>query len=607
MADRLILNRYRQIETKGKGAFGTVDVAWDTRLQRRVAIKRIPLSIDETDLPGIHEARTAAMLNDSHIVTVLDFQVTGTEALIIMEYVDGPTLSTLLRESEELLNLDVIAAIVSDIAGALEYAHENQVLHLDIKPDNILIDHQGNIKVSDFGLSQLSGIAGFAEPQGGTIGYMPPEQLLQQGVDERTDLWALAVLLYLLLTGENPFNARSIFESLDNIIAMPLRLPSEFRLDLSPEADEIIVRALMADKWQRYDSVSEFLSQIAEYLGSVQAGRKGLKYRVNERDLDELVKSDAWHQEDEADYDDRDDYDDYDDGADDEDREPGPPLWERLSRRFRNTLGRLVAAVACGSFASAGLSGFDLFNYHTLQSNIGLLILLCIIGLIALGAFLVPRLGSALACVVFIAGLFARGLVPVAIVVALLLIAWWLFYGRRGVADATVVMLTPLLGAFWLSFALPLLTGYFLRPKRALVAAIAQGLLLIVIASITGSASLTGTTLIIPEQKGMLPSSMLAFLSTPTPWILFVAFVLAALVASFFSSRSDRWLALLGTTLATAILALGCVASLLLTSGLSIQPQDLTHDGAVLALSFILLLVLTLLGVPASKHHIEEV
>ena len=605
MADRLILNRYRLIETKGKGAFGTVDVAWDSRLQRRVAIKRIPLSVNETDLPGIQEARTAAMLNDSHIVTVLDFQVTGTDALIIMEYVDGPTLNTLLKESSELLNLNMISTVINDVALALEFAHENQVLHLDIKPDNILIDHQGYIKVSDFGLSQLSGIAGFAEPQGGTIGYMPPEQLLQQGVDERSDQWALAVLLYQLLTGRNPYYAETIFDSLDKIKNDPLPLPSSFHPELDFEIDDIIFKAMMANKEQRFASVSEFLSAILAHLGSVEVGRRGLKYRVNERDLDELATSDAWHQEDEVDDDSG-----YGDGDEiDGDESQGilaQPLWDRLPKRLRGLFGRLIAALACGSFACTGLSGFDLLVYHNLQSNLQFILLIGIVALIALGAFLAPQLGSALACVVFVAGLFARGLVVVAIILALLLITWWLFFGRKGAVDSTVVMLTPLLGTLWMGFALPLLAGYFLRWKRALPATFIQGLLLILIASITESISLTHTSFMIPEQEGMFPPTMLESLLTPMPWIFFVLFILAAFVSSLLSTRKARWSPLLGVLIAIAIITLGSLAATLAIDP-SFEFTDLVHDGVGLTLSFILLFLLSLLGVSANTIQTEEV
>ncbi|MCL1846383.1 MAG: serine/threonine protein kinase [Coriobacteriia bacterium] len=600
MLEPLILNRYRPLESTGTGAFGTVDIVWDTRLQRRVAIKRIPLSVSDTDLPGIQEARTAALLNDAHIVTVLDFQVTGTEALIIMEYVDGPSLGTLLKESPQLLSLDVIATIIGDVAAALEYAHENQVLHLDIKPDNILIDHQGHSKVSDFGLSQLSGTAGFAEPQGGTLGYMPPEQLLQQGVDNRTDLWALASLLYQMLTGTSPFHAPTIFESLDRILAEPLPLPSTLRPELNPEADEIIIQALLADKWQRFDSVADFIAQVSFFLGSVKAGRKWLKYHVNNRELVEVETTDTWHQEDPPQQ-------SYDDTNQSDPPVALPPPWERLSRRTQNTLGRLISAIACGSFACTGMSGFDLFlAYDNLQTNLEFILLIVIVALIALGAFLAPRLGSALASIIFIAGLFARGQLAIAIIFTLLLVAWWLFCGRKGGPESTLLMLTPLLGFLWLGFALPLLAGFFLRPGRAILTTGLQGLLLITIAALSGAETLARTALLIPEQQGSLPSALLGFLATPLPWITLAAFLLAALIAAALSHRESRWSRVLGALLATAVLALGCLGYQLLL-GLPLLFTNPTQDGIGLVLSFILVFLLSLLGVRARDTLLKEV
>jgi hypothetical protein len=597
MAGQLILNRFRILETKGKGGFGTVDVAWDSRLQRRVAIKRIPLAIDETDLPGIQEARTAALLNDARIVSVLDFEVTGTEALIIMENVDGPTLGTLLAESHELLSLDIIATIVSDVAGALEYAHENQVLHLDIKPDNILIDHKGHIKVSDFGLSQLSGTAGFAEPQGGTIGYMPPEQLMQEDVDARTDLWALAMLLYQLLTGSNPFLARTADASLTRILNDPLPLPSALRPELDPAIDEVLIQALMADRELRYASVAEFLAELTPCLGTAQSGRRRLKNRVNSRDLDEIEFTDDWHQEDT----------DADEVLDEVLTAPAA-FWGRLPARLRGTFERLVAALACASFAFVGLSAFDL----------QFLVLAGVVALIALGAFIVPQLGSALASLALVAGVIARGALAVGIVLGVLLIVWWLLLGRRGRAETTVVMLTPLLAGLWLGFAAPLIAGLFLPWRRALPSALVQWLLLIALVALTGGETVAHADLTLPLQNRIIPSPLPTLLATPLTWMTLAAFVLAALVASLLAARGTVAFAVLATVLATIVLILLCIAAPLAlplvapfaTSpliGENIWLTETAQTAASMALSFILVLTLSLMGVTMDVTQTEEV
>jgi hypothetical protein len=613
MADKLILNRYRLLETRGKGGFGTVDVAWDTRLQRRVALKRIPLASGETDLPGIQEARTAALLNDARIVSVLDFAVTSTEALIIMEYVDGPTLGNLLRESGELLELDVISAIVTDVAAALDYAHENQVLHLDVKPDNILIDHKGHIKVTDFGLSELSGIAGFAEPQGGTIGYMPPEQLMQGDVDARTDLWALAILLYQLLTGKNPFLAQTAEESLERILNDPLPLPSALRPELDSAFDEALVTALMANREQRFASVSKFLAETGPLLDATQTGRRHLKYLVNERDLDELEFTDEWHQDDP-------------DAAEEADElvRPSAPLWDRVSFRLRGLLGRLFAALACGSCAFAGVSGFGLFAWAgpsaltdalaqsvapgdaLAQSNMQFIVLVGVVALIAFGAFLAPQLGGALAACALVAGIIARGLIVVGIVLALLLVVWWLLFGRQGGVEATLVMLAPLLGALWLGFASPLLAGLFLPWRRAVPAALAQGIILIAFAAMTGATSLAHTELLLPPQDGLFPAPLLTFLALPQTWMTLPAFALSAFVMALLSARKNRLTPTVGAALGVVILAAPCALAPLVTeSGLWLT--GLARDGISLTLSFILLLLLSFLGVSANTERVEEV
>ena len=170
MPGPLILDRYRPLETSGKGGSGTVQICWDTRIQRRVAIKRnaIPNSTEDGQIPGLAEARTGAMLKHPNIVSVIDFETSGQEAFLIMEAIDGPTLSHVIDNTHKgELDLDIIAAVTHAVGEALDFAHENAVLHLDIKPDNILIEQSGRIKVTDFGISELSHSQGFNQATGG--------------------------------------------------------------------------------------------------------------------------------------------------------------------------------------------------------------------------------------------------------------------------------------------------------------------------------------------------------------------------------------------------------------------------------------------------------
>ena len=271
--DSLILDRYEPLGTAGTGGFGTVRIAWDPRIQRKVAIKTIALTEldayraklpgaqaadgpapvsaaerwrgalpwedapEEDDaqasgetteqehddandpvtslahLPGLDEARTAAMLDDPRIVTVYDFEVRDRTAYLIMEFVEGITLTRLLREFSDSITLDMVTAVFDAVSGALMTAHAAGVLHLDIKPDNIIITPQGQSKVTDFGLATLSDASGVGTTGGGTIGYMPLEQMRREHLDARTDEWSLAALTYEMLTGSNPFRAATLEEA----------------------------------------------------------------------------------------------------------------------------------------------------------------------------------------------------------------------------------------------------------------------------------------------------------------------------------------------------------------------------------------------------------
>ena len=162
---QLILDRYRPLAELGEGGYGVVVLAWDTRMQRRVAIKRLPLPLDARGAvlhnpPGLAEARTAAMLNHPAIATVYDFATDSDEAFLIMEFVDGCSLEALLGRIRGPLDADESAAVVGAVADALEFAHDNGVLHLDVKPGNVLVARDGRIKVADFGMAELSSATG---------------------------------------------------------------------------------------------------------------------------------------------------------------------------------------------------------------------------------------------------------------------------------------------------------------------------------------------------------------------------------------------------------------------------------------------------------------
>lgn len=276
----LILNRYRPIEFKGEGASGTVEICWDTRIHRRVAIKRLPLSASQlsAETPGLAEARLGAMLKHPAIVSVYDFETNLDEAFLIMEAIEGPSLTQLIDEApERMMSLDATAAVASAVGDALDFAHSNQLLHLDIKPDNILIDASGQVKVSDFGVAELVDPQGFTGAKGGTIGYMPPEQMLGEDLDQRCDEFAFAMVIYEMLTGERPFRAGSVEEAVRVVQQFDITPPSALRDDIDPRLDDVLFAALDPNRYGRYQTVLDFVDRLMPYLGDIDRGTAELR------------------------------------------------------------------------------------------------------------------------------------------------------------------------------------------------------------------------------------------------------------------------------------------------------------------------------------------
>ena len=214
------------------------------RASRVIAEEPEPDAEDELDLfehiPGLEEARSVAKLSDTNIVTVYDCAVEGSSAYVIMEYVEGKTLAQIIDEVDDDITLDVVAAVFSAVSHALEVAHGEHTLHLDIKPENVIVNGKGQAKVADFGLAALMDATGSGTTGGGTIGYMPLEQMRQEPLDVRTDEWALASLTYEMLTGSNPFFADDLDAAEEAIEEAELVLPSLCWDELDAEADEVM-------------------------------------------------------------------------------------------------------------------------------------------------------------------------------------------------------------------------------------------------------------------------------------------------------------------------------------------------------------------------------
>ena len=282
--------RYRVLARRGTGGFGTVCTCWDQRLQRRVAIKRMPLLAETgtTAEEALAEARTSCMLSHPNIVTVLDFEADGAYAYLVMEYVDGLNLGELLARVEGRAPHAAGVRPRREVGlPRLAFAHENRVLHLDIKPTNILIDRQGIVKLADFGMATLSSAAGYGDARGGTVGYMPPEQIEGMLVDERTDVFSLAVVACQALVGQNPFAAPTAAGSLEKIRRDAARSATQVVPGPGRNGRADAARRALPEPSARTPDVLEFADDLTDCLGDPQEGASSLRELVEQAESDD--------------------------------------------------------------------------------------------------------------------------------------------------------------------------------------------------------------------------------------------------------------------------------------------------------------------------------
>ena len=463
-----LLKRYRPLETRAAGGFGSVEICLDGRLQRRVAIKRMPLATPrdrtshETTASALNEARTASMLQHPNIVSVIDFTYDSAHAYLVMEYVDGMSLEEFLAQVEgNSLTYDEAACIADALVQALSYAHENGVLHLDIKPANILIDRSGHVKITDFGMATLTSAAGFGGARGGTIGYMPPEQLRGDVVDERTDIFSLASLLYEALCGTAPFRAASPIDSM-TLINEGVEPPSAVLPRIPGLSEEALLTALDPDPAMRMRSVSDFGDRFLAGLGSPREGRRSLARMID------LLTSEEEEGE----------------SGDEAERDaPAPdidPAEGRLGSRWPSA--RMVATGAITGI-SVAITSHALLGCMGLGDPVARSLAALAIGSAALAA---PQIGSALVCTGILAMVVGAtaplSAIPGAVLILALASAWWLVWGRASApasaALVSTIALTAALGGPGVAVApAAAAAGYLLAPAPAGIA-VALGTLL---------------------------------------------------------------------------------------------------------------------------------
>lgn len=267
MIGRLVDGRYRVRARIARGGMATVYVATDLRLERRVALKVMHSHLsDDTVFQGrfIQEARAAARLADPHVVNVFDQGQDGEMAYLVMEYLPGITLRDLLREQRRL-SIPQTITIMDAVLSGLAAAHRAGIVHRDVKPENVLLAEDGRIKIGDFGLARATS-ANTATGQMllGTIAYLAPELVTRGTADARSDIYALGIMLYEMLVGEQPYKGEQPMQIAYQHATDSVPRPSAKNPGVDEQLDELVMWATERDPDERPTDARAMLDRLRE-------------------------------------------------------------------------------------------------------------------------------------------------------------------------------------------------------------------------------------------------------------------------------------------------------------------------------------------------------
>ena len=263
------IGKYDILSILGKGAMGIVYKALDPDIDRKVAIKtiRFDLASEETDNEEImerfmREAQAAGKLTHPNIITIFDVGREEDLTYIVMQYIEGPSLQRLIAHGEKFSVPEVIK-LMEQVCNGLDYAHQNGIVHRDIKPGNILLDNNKRAYICDFGVARVdtstltqSGTAV------GTPSYMSPEQVMGKKIDKRSDIFSIGCILYEFLTGRRPFEAESITTVIYKIINEEPPAISEIKKGLPAGFEKIVNKALAKDANDRYQNCKQLTEDL---------------------------------------------------------------------------------------------------------------------------------------------------------------------------------------------------------------------------------------------------------------------------------------------------------------------------------------------------------
>lgn len=266
---------YRLTDFLGEGGMGQVYRGIHSAIGRVVAIKVLNASLaDQSFVERFrNEARIQASLQHPNIAMLYDFLDHGGQPCIVMEYIEGHTLTQRIRECQAIPVKEALR-IFQSVAEALEYVHSQGVIHRDIKSNNIKITPTGQVKVLDFGIAKSGSSPSLTMTGGfvGTLQYLSPEQFKGERANVRTDIWALGVLLYEMVTGHMPFEAETVGSLLEKISKCSYAQPSALNASIPRDVQSVICRCLKKSPSDRYGSASELLLDVKRCASEIESG-----------------------------------------------------------------------------------------------------------------------------------------------------------------------------------------------------------------------------------------------------------------------------------------------------------------------------------------------
>jgi len=254
--------RYEIIKELGRGSMGIVYLGHDPQIDRLVAIKVLRqdrVTSEAFVTRFLKEARAIGRLSHPNIVAVYDVGEDQGTIYLTMEYIEGRSLAEIIKEKK--VNVHELKEWAIQIADALNYAHNKGIVHRDIKPSNIIVQKDGHIKITDFGIAHIEDPNALQQTQAGEIlgtpAYMSPEQVLGEKVDGRSDLFSLGIILYEALTQKKPFKGDTLTAIFKEIIQTTPISPDKISKDVSPELAQIIMKCLAKDPKERFQTGAE--------------------------------------------------------------------------------------------------------------------------------------------------------------------------------------------------------------------------------------------------------------------------------------------------------------------------------------------------------------